>query len=183
MKSRNVFKVIAPILVVIGIATFIWMALRLAVYFNVRNLFSLLKFMPKWVIQFVGIMNIVTFFPMFIFGFLHLGRDGAIGKADTLRTQSMYKYVRNPMYAGVSFTVFGIGLLVGSTACSIAGILWLIICFFVSKLEERSLTKRFGTQYVNYLIQTPGFIPKFEIMIIDFLKLLKNLMSLRSLRK
>ena len=115
--------------------------------------------MPEWVIRWVGGANIITFLPIFIIGFRTIGRKGAVGMADSLRTLSAYKYVRNPMYAGISFTIFGVGCLFGITSIAISGLIWLIICFFQAKREEKELKNRFGDEYAQYKNNTPCFIP------------------------
>ena len=164
MKAKVFYKVLAPTLVITGITVITTVFLKTARELQVNNLFELLHFMPRWVIQFTGVMQVLTYLPVFITGFLALGTDGAIGKADKLRTWSVYKYLRNPMYAGVSFTLLGSGLIIGNTAVAIAGLLWLLICYFVSLAEEKSLTKRFGKAYTDYKRSTPRFVPDFDLM-------------------
>jgi protein-S-isoprenylcysteine O-methyltransferase Ste14 len=169
MKTKTYFKVLAPTMVAVGITTIILISLKTASKFAANNLFELLHFMPKNLIMFVGAMNVLTYLPFFLIGFLTLGTDGAIGKADKLRTWSAYRYLRNPMYAGLSFTVMGIGLIFGNTAIAAAGLIWLVICFIVASFEEKSLIKKYGQDYINYKKSTPRFIPEFEILIKDLL--------------
>jgi len=173
MKTRNYLKVLAPVLVAIGIFNFFLLSVLIIKRLNCNNLFDLLYFIPVWVIRFVGAMNVISFLPIFILGIYTLGTDGAIGQARELRTWSIYKYLRNPMYAGISFTVFGIGLFFGITAVASTGLLWLLVCFFVSLTEEKSLIRRFGETYVFYKKSTPRFIPDFQCLIKDIF--LKNL--------
>ncbi|MBN1924793.1 MAG: isoprenylcysteine carboxylmethyltransferase family protein [Prolixibacteraceae bacterium] len=167
MKTQNLLKVLAVLGVITGISVFLILSLTVSKNLTDLNLFKLLHFMPKKIIQFVGLMNVLTFLPIFIVGIVTLGTDGAIGKADTLKTWSVYKYVRNPMYSGISFTVFGAGLLMGITGVAAAGLLWLCLCYFVSLIEEKSLTKRFGQSYKDYKKITPRFIPDFKILFSD----------------
>lgn len=170
MKSRVLLKILAPAMVAVGITVFIVSSLTVTKSLVAGNLFELLHFMPTWLIRFVGAMNVLTYLPIFIFGIYTLGTDGAIGKADKLRTWSIYKYLRNPMYAGVSFTILGIGLLIGISGVAAAGLLWLVVCYFVSLLEEKSLTKKFGKIYLEYKNSTPRFVPEFQFLIEDMRK-------------
>ncbi|MCF8359190.1 MAG: isoprenylcysteine carboxylmethyltransferase family protein [Prolixibacteraceae bacterium] len=167
MKKQNLLKVFTVTMVVTGISLFIIIASAFSQNFNFGNLFNLLHFMPQRIIQFVGAMNVLTFFPIFVLGILTLGTDGAVGRAKQLITWSIYRYVRNPMYSGVSFSLFGLGLLLGKTGIASAGLLWLCICYLVSLIEERSLTKRFGREYTNYKENTPRFVPKFPVLLKD----------------
>jgi 2-iminobutanoate/2-iminopropanoate deaminase len=54
---------------------------------------------------------------------------------------------------------------------SLAGLFWLLICYFQAKREERELEKRFGQGYLDYKSRTPRFIPNFKEMILDGLKI------------
>jgi protein-S-isoprenylcysteine O-methyltransferase Ste14 len=174
MKTLNLFKIIAPLGVIVGISGLICLSYFVTKHYGALNLHEILQFMPTWIIVFVGAMNVITYLPIFILGFRELKSDGAIGRSENLRTGSVYRYLRNPMYAGVSFTVLGTGLLLGKTQVAIAGLLWLGICYFVSLAEEKSLTKRFGEDYLNYKKSTPRFVPEFEILIKNILKRIKK---------
>ena len=177
MKTHYLLKIIAPLMVALGIFLIMIFSSFITQRFGITSLFYRLSFMPKWVIQFVGIMNILTFLPFFVLGIITLGTDAALGRADKLRTWSVYRYIRNPMYAGISFTVFGFGLFSGVTGVAITGLLWLTICFFVSLIEERSLTKRYGKDYLEYKNATPRFIPDFQIMLKDIYYQLSELIK------
>ncbi len=166
MKTKeNLIVIAAPFLVLTAIILFIAIPFRICMYFNINDLFTILNFMPEWVIRWVGGANVTAFLPIFIIGFATLGRKGAVGQTNKLRTWSVYKYVRNPMYAGISFTIVGIGCLFGITSLVISGLIWLLICYFQSRNEERELMKRFGYEYNEYKNRTPRFIPDFERLI------------------
>ena len=79
-----------------------------------------------------------------------------IGKEPTKMISSgLYKYSRNPMYAGVMTTVLGEGILFGFSI-----LLWyclaLIIIFniVVILIEEPHLSKKFGEEYRQYKKRT-----------------------------
>ena len=124
--------------------------------------------MPKYVLTMVGILSIITFLPIFLLSVYFLGRRGAVGQSPTLMTNGIYKYVRNPMYSGMSFTLFGLGVLFNKTAVVLTGITWLCLTYFQCKREEKELTKRFGAQYISYKNNTPLYMPKIDLMLKDF---------------
>ncbi len=170
MKTKeNIIRIIAPFFVASTITIFIVIPNKICRLYGINDFFNLIDFMPKWIVQFVGAANVLTFLPIFITGFIALGQRGAVGQADRLRTWSVYKYVRNPMYSGVSFTIFGLGCFSGITSLAITGILWLIICFSQSRREEKELFHKFGKEYVIYKNNTPRFIPDFQKMISSIL--------------
>ncbi|MBN2520135.1 MAG: hypothetical protein JXB17_06505 [Bacteroidales bacterium] len=170
MKTKEkLTRIIAPFLVASAISIFIIIPYRIFRIYGINDFFNLVDFMPKWVVKFVGAANVLTFLPSFILGFINLGQKGAVGQADKLRTWSVYKYLRNPMYAGISFTIFGLGCFLGITSLAISGVLWLIICFLQTRREEKKLLYKFGKEYVIYKNNTPRFIPDFQKMISSIL--------------
>lgn len=177
MKTLNLFKVVAPLTAALGISGLIYLSYVVAQQYGVMDLHETLRFMPTWVIKFVGAMHVITYLPVFILGFFTLKPNGAIGQSKVLYKNSIFRYLRNPMYAGISFTVIGTGLYLGKTEVAIAGLLWLAICYIVSLFEEKDLTKRFGQDYINYKKSTPRFVPEFEILIRDILKGIKKFNS------
>ena len=175
MKTKSkLIEILAPFFVAFGITLLILSCTYLSKRFGINNLHEILYFIPKWVIIFVGYANVITFIAVFFAGFFTLGRKGALGMADRLRDYGIYKYVRNPMYADISFTFFGLGLIFSNTGISVVGILWLIICFFQCRWEERYLANKFGAGYLEYKNNTPLFIPDFERMIRDLAGHLKK---------
>ncbi len=71
----------------------------------------------------------------------------------------LYRFSRNPMYLGVIFLTFGIGI----SLESISIIVWAIIAFIgfhvvVLKLEEPHLREKFGQPYMKYCEITPRWI-------------------------
>lgn len=72
-----------------------------------------------------------------------------------------YRYVRNPIYAGVfmiflgHFLWFGYWSLLLYTALSFLGVHLFIITY-----EEPTLKKKFGAAYENYLKRVPRWIPR-----------------------
>lgn len=138
---------------------FIWISrtLRIADFpFHIPSL-------PHWVVYWVGTANIVVFFPAFLAGVFTLKPRGAVGQAPALVTHGIYRYLRNPFYAGISFTLFGLGLLLHEFGISLAGLAWLFISWLQCRREEKELEARFGMEYIEYKKTVPRFIPDFQL--------------------
>lgn len=158
--KRKIKYFLAPVGVAVGLTIFISCAVWIAKSIRISEIGSLLPFVPRYIFFTVGILCIVIWLPIFIAGIVHLGRKGAVGQSETLRTKGVYRIVRNPMYSGASFTLIGLGLLLLKTGVVIAGILWLLICTVQCKREEKELAERFGEAYLEYKRRTPMFFPK-----------------------
>lgn len=169
MKKKSIKILFAITGVIFGISLFLFICISITKVLGVTNIYELLSFMPTWVIIWVGVANVLTFFPIFISGIYFLKPQGAIGNSDHLIKGGIYKYLRNPFYSGVSFTLFGTGLIINSTGVSLAGLIWLVICFFQCKREEIELAKKFDNEYLLYKNNTPMFIPRFDHMIRDLI--------------
>jgi protein-S-isoprenylcysteine O-methyltransferase Ste14 len=75
-----------------------------------------------------------------------------------------FRYIRNPMHAGLFLLLISIGLFFGSFLTLLVFIpLYIIIdIWFIKNIEEPELEKRFGEEYLKYKSSTPRFIPKFK---------------------
>jgi len=69
------------------------------------------------------------------------------------------------MYAGLSLTLFGIGLFIGSTAVAVAPLLGLLVARMLARREEQLLGEKYGQVYLTYKKSTPMFIPNFGRLI------------------
>ena len=172
MKTLKIaFEVLVPFLVTTGVCLFILLPTNFFNYFDMNNLFELADFVPKNLLLFIGAMNVLFYLPMFFAGFFALTRKGALGQAKKVCRKSAYKYLRHPMYAGVSFTIFGIGLIIVSTGVAFAGMLWLLWCYLFCRIEEKKLIEKFGYEYQEFKSETPMFVPRFDIIIADILSI------------
>ena len=177
MNKKELKFIFAPVGVAIGITVFITLSVLISNKLHIQKLSELLPFLPNYIPVSIGIGILLLFFPIFIAGIYYLNRRGAVGQSDTLRTNGIYKYTRNPMYIGISMVIIGIGLLLLNTGVVLGGIVWFIITFFQCKREEKELLERFGKEYVNYKKRTPMFLPN----IINFVN--KDLNMLRKILK
>ena len=72
-----------------------------------------------------------------------------------------YRYVRNPMIAGVIFMLLAVALLLRSTPHGIwAGIFILANAIYIPLLEEPDLAVRFGSDYDRYCRHVRRFVPR-----------------------
>jgi len=78
----------------------------------------------------------------------------------TLRASGLYQLVRNPMYLGVLQMVLGMAILFRSLPVLIyTGVVFLLFHLVTRFYEEPTLTKKFGSSYVEYCRRTPRWIP------------------------
>jgi protein-S-isoprenylcysteine O-methyltransferase Ste14 len=78
-----------------------------------------------------------------------------------LVVRGVYRRVRNPMISGVFSVLLGEAALLGSPPV----LLWFLIVFavnavYVPLIEERSLSERFGEEYLDYRRNVPRWIPR-----------------------
>ena len=90
------------------------------------------------------------------------GTPVPINPPPKLVTDGPYAYSRNPMMTGLFMVMAGIGIFFGSiTLTFIMTPLFVFMSILEFKyIEEPELTKRFGTQYIEYKKKTPIIIPK-----------------------
>ena len=73
----------------------------------------------------------------------------------------LYQYVRNPMILGVLLTLFGEGVIFGSTLIFCWFIIfWLLNHVWFLKWEEPDLERRFGSEYRVYKQHVGRWIPR-----------------------
>ena len=75
-----------------------------------------------------------------------------------------YRFVRNPMLAGVFLVLFGIGFAVNSVSLVVlfTPLYVLLNVWELKNIEEPELVKRLGNAYIEYRKQTPMFIPGYR---------------------
>jgi protein-S-isoprenylcysteine O-methyltransferase Ste14 len=121
---------------------------------------------PRWQIAFALALILVGLVPLFesIVRFVRVGRGTLVPTAPTERlvVNGLYRYVRNPMYVGVTLSLIGESLLFRSDGLLIflaAGCLamHLFVCFY----EEPALTRQFPAQYPVYQRYVPRWLPRF----------------------
>jgi len=77
-----------------------------------------------------------------------------------LVVRGLYRYVRNPMYLGVTVIVLGEVLVSQSRALAVYWAIWfLCVNIFVVGYEEPTLRRQFGASYDDYCRQVGRWIP------------------------
>ncbi len=86
-------------------------------------------------------------------------RKGSLGGA--LVTSGPFAYVRNPLYVGNFFILFGFAVLSASVGLVIFSVLLFAFQYYwIVEYEEGLLVTKFGQTYVDYQMQVPAWIPK-----------------------
>jgi len=89
------------------------------------------------------------------------GTPAPIDPPKRLVVRGFYRFLRNPMYAGVLLALLGEAWLFRSTALLIyAAIAFTWQHLFVVYYEEPALMRKFGESYSEYLARTPRWIPR-----------------------
>lgn len=78
---------------------------------------------------------------------------------DRLVTSRLYLLVRNPMYLGGILGSLGIGLAASSRFAIYYTGIFAVVLYMVSRLEDRDLAARFGSDFERYRRQVPALIP------------------------
>lgn len=104
----------------------------------------------------IGLIIAISGLVIWILGFLTLKGSFAIApKAKKLVKVGIYKHFRHPIYNGIILTFFGLGLARGSII-SLLFTIFILYPFlkYRALLEEKTLLKKFGKEYQNYLKNT-----------------------------
>ncbi|HEY6223264.1 MAG TPA: isoprenylcysteine carboxylmethyltransferase family protein [Gemmatimonadales bacterium] len=117
-------------------------------------------------VQLVGLLLVVVgaaALATCIWEFARRGR-GTLAPVDPpqhLVVQGLYRYVRNPMYVGVTTILLG-ELLIGRTAAlAIYCAVWLVaVNLFIIGYEEPTLRRQFGASYEEYRRSVGRWIPR-----------------------
>jgi protein-S-isoprenylcysteine O-methyltransferase Ste14 len=102
-----------------------------------------------------------------VWEFAHEGR-GTLAPVDPPRqlvVRGLYRFVRNPLYLGVTIVLLGQALLTRSGALVLYWAIWFALAnLFVILYEEPSLRRRFGASYDAYMMQVNRWIPRLFIV-------------------
>jgi protein-S-isoprenylcysteine O-methyltransferase Ste14 len=91
------------------------------------------------------------------------GTPAPVVPTERLIASGLYRYVRNPMYAGVLFAITGQALLFGSSALlAYAALVWLLFHTFVLIYEEPVLRHRYGASYETYRANVRRWLPRLQ---------------------
>lgn len=89
------------------------------------------------------------------------GSPAPVVPTRNLVTGGLYRYVRNPMYVAVVAAVVGQAWWFSSgVLLAYAAVLFAVVAGFVRGYEEPTLTRTFGSTYVEYCRAVPRWIPR-----------------------
>ena len=114
----------------------------------------------------LGVLLIAAGAPVVLDSFARFALQGLGTPAPILPTRrlvvsGLYRYVRNPMYVGVSWLIFGQGMLLGDARVLAYGVLvWLGFHTFVVVYEEPTLRRTFAAEYERFCAAVPRWIPR-----------------------
>ncbi len=114
---------------------------------------------PLWWLQLlIGIPLIVVGFGITFYAYFDLGIQNTYGADETLVTDGLYHYSRNPQYVASIAGYLGIGAAAGSPV--VWGLVGLAVLVYalMPLAEEPWLRKRFGEPYDDYMKTTPRFL-------------------------
>jgi protein-S-isoprenylcysteine O-methyltransferase Ste14 len=95
--------------------------------------------------------------------FVVVGRGTLVPAVPTkhLVVTGMYRYVRNPMYVGILTALAGETLVFRSRDLAVLTVFfWLATHLFVCFYEERTLTRRYGDEYLRFQRHVPRWLPR-----------------------
>ncbi len=98
--------------------------------------------------------------------FIRVGRGTLMPTVPTehLVVSGLYRYVRNPMYVGVLVALAGETILFRSRAMAVFMVLMCLgFHLFVCLYEERTLTRRYGEEYLRFKRHVPRWLPRLRL--------------------
>ena len=115
------------------------------------------------------LLHLVIFVPFFSVGawFGIKGvKETSLKVAETHRTEKIvttgvYSIVRHPQYLGGLLAHVGFSFLLSGVYSLLSTPLIVAVVYFISRKEERELTKEFGQEYWDYKLKTPMLLPKY----------------------
>ncbi len=146
------FLILVPA-VFIGVIPFVF--LQSGAEINTSIFFFLA--LPMW--MFGGMMILLCFWDFLVKG---KGTPAPIDPPKELVITGLYRYIRNPMYAGVLLMLFSEFLWLGYLNMLFYALFFFAAFhLFIIFYEEPTLKKSFGDHYRFYLNTVPRWIPRF----------------------
>lgn len=131
-------------------------------YFGLRDVTPDFRSPLPWIALAAIGMGIVLLVSC-ILEFARRGR-GTLSPVDPPRAlvvQGPYRYVRNPMYVGVTAILLGEVLLTRSRALLVYWMIWFAAAnLFILAYEEPTLRRQFGTAYERYTANVRRWLPR-----------------------
>jgi protein-S-isoprenylcysteine O-methyltransferase Ste14 len=114
---------------------------------------------PLWWLQLlIGLPLIVVGFGITFYAYFDLGIENTYGADESLVTDGLYRYSRNPQYVASIMGYLGIGAAAGSSVVWALVALAVLVYSLMPLAEEPWLRKSFGKAYDDYMRTTPRFL-------------------------
>ena len=112
-----------------------------------------------WVFRGSGALFIIAGFIIWFNGALRSDMDNNIAD-NKLKTDGIYAWVRNPMYTGAWFAIFGISLMWHNLwLLLLFPVDWIILTVVLKNTEEKWLIRVYGAEYAEYKVRVNRCIP------------------------
>ena len=100
----------------------------------------------------VGMMGLL----LWILAMLHLGKSLAVlPGAESLVARGVYRYIRHPIYVGITLTLLGLLFACGSVfGMAYFFVVVIPLNLFRARQEEKALAEKFGDHYLQYRDKT-----------------------------
>jgi len=120
---------------------------------------------PTWQLACCTALIVAGLVPLLesIWRFVVVGRGTLVPAVppEHLVVSGFYRYVRNPMYAGVISVITGEAVLFRSRSLATEAFwVWVAIELFVRLYEEPKLLRIFGDEYTNYRLHVRRWLPR-----------------------
>ena len=112
-----------------------------------------------WIFRIVGIIFILLGIVIWFIGAVCSDMDNHIIE-NKLKTDGIYGLVRNPMYSGWWFFIFGVSLMWHNVFLLVTPVInWLILTIVLINTEEKWLFNLYGDEYAEYKKHVNRLIP------------------------
>ena len=93
---------------------------------------------------------------LWILAMLHLGKSLAVlPGAESLVARGVYRYIRHPIYVGITLTLLGLLFACGSVfGMAYFFVVVIPLNLFRARQEEKALAEKFGDHYLQYRDKT-----------------------------
>jgi protein-S-isoprenylcysteine O-methyltransferase Ste14 len=89
------------------------------------------------------------------------GTPSPVLQTERLVVGGDYRFVRNPMYLGVTSAILGQAIIFGSLALLVYALaVWAVMATFVRWYEEPLLLNRYGEEYERYRREVRAWVPR-----------------------
>ncbi|HKZ46024.1 MAG TPA: isoprenylcysteine carboxylmethyltransferase family protein [Thermodesulfobacteriota bacterium] len=146
-------RLVSPILM--------WAIVAAGITFSFQIFPSEVLFMPNKFTSYLIIFAILYWLYFFVGAMIvHRKAPRSVHSIDKIVKEGVYQRVRHPIYSADIVLVWGIFSHWPSYR-ALSSVIWLtIVLFFWMRLEEKALTEKFGSDYLEYKKQAPMVVPR-----------------------